>query len=149
ILDGLYDVPDQIRLITARQEGGAALMAAAHGKLTGRPGVCLVTRGPGATNASIGVHVAQQDASPMVLLVGQVGTRQQGKRSFQEIDYRTMFAPIAKAVLQVNHTDELATAVARGFHTAVAGEPGPVVVVLPEDVLARSTAAPIVPAVET
>ncbi|PRX98030.1 thiamine pyrophosphate-dependent enzyme [Allonocardiopsis opalescens] len=146
VLDGLYDARDRIRLITNRHEGGAAIMAAAYGKLTGRPGVCLVTRGPGATNASIGVHMAHQDASPMVLFVGQVGTDQAGRRTFQEVDYRAMFAPLAKAVLQIDRADRVPELVARAFHTAVSGEPGPVVVALPDDVLMHSTDAPVVPA---
>lgn len=144
VLDGLHDARDRLKLITARQEGGAALMAAAYGKLTGRPGVCLVTRGPGATNASIGVHVAHQDASPMVLLVGQVPTRHLGRRAFQEVDYQQMFGALAKDVIQITDADRVPELVARAFHTAVSGEPGPVVVALPEDVLTTETDAPVV-----
>lgn len=144
VLDGLHDARDRLRLITARQEGGAALMAAAYGKITGRPGVCLVTRGPGATNASIGVHVAHQDASPMILLVGQVPTRHLGRRAFQEVDYPQMFGSLAKDVIQVTEADRVPELIARAFHTAVSGEPGPVVVALPEDVLAAETDAPVV-----
>lgn len=145
VLDGLHDARDRIRLITARQEGGAAMMAAAYGKLTGRPGVCLVTRGPGATNASIGVHIAHQDASPMVLLVGQVPTRHLDRRAFQEVDYRQMFGSLAKDVIEVTEADRIPELVARAFHTACSGEPGPVVVALPEDVLTTETSAPVVP----
>ncbi|MBB3053500.1 acetolactate synthase-1/2/3 large subunit [Prauserella isguenensis] len=144
VLDGLYDARDRIDLITARQEGGAAMMAAAYGKLTGRPGVCLVTRGPGATNASIGVHTAHQDASPMVLLVGQVSTEHLGRRSFQEVDYQQMFGSLAKDVVRVDRADRVPELIARAFHTAVSGEPGPVVVALPEDVLGHTTDAPVV-----
>jgi len=146
VLDGLYAARDRIRLITARQEGGAAMMAAAYGKLTGRPGICLVTRGPGATNASGGVHVARQDASPMVLLVGQVPTGVRGRRAFQEVDHRAMFGPLAKAVFVADRVDRLPELVARAMQTAVSGEPGPVVLELPEDVLSATTSAPVVPA---
>lgn len=147
VLDGLYAARDRLRLITARQETGAAMMAAAYGKLTGRPGVCLVTRGPGATNASGGVHVARQDASPMLLLVGQVPRRLRDRRAFQEVDFRAMFAPLAKAVFEVDDPDRIPEYVARAMVTAVSGEPGPVVLALPEDVLSATTAAPVVPAV--
>lgn len=143
VLDGLYGIEDRLRLITARHEGGAAMMAAAYGKLTGRPGVCLVTRGPGATNASIGVHVASQDAAPLVLFVGQVPTSQLGRRGFQEVDYASMFRDLAKDVLMPPDADRIPEMVARAFDTAVAGEAGPVVVVLPEDILSAQTAAPV------
>lgn len=141
VLDGLYDAADRFRLVTTRQEGGAAMMAAAYGQLTGRPGVALVTRGPGATNASIGVHIASQDASPMVLLVGQVPTTELGRRAFQEIDYRAMFGGVAKAVLQVETADRIPELVTRSYGLATAGEPGPVVLSLPEDVLMTKTSA--------
>lgn len=144
VLDGLYDAQDRLRLITARQEGGAALMAAAYGKYTGRPGLCLVTRGPGTTNASIGVHVAHQDASPMILLVGQVPTGQLARRAFQEVDYQQMFGALAKDVVEIFDADRIPEQIARAFHTACSGEPGPVVVVLPEDVLATEMSAPAV-----
>ncbi|HEX6352276.1 thiamine pyrophosphate-dependent enzyme [Actinophytocola sp.] len=147
VLDGLYAHRDKVRLITARQETGAAMMAAAYGKLTGRPGVCLVTRGPGATNASGGVHVARQDAVPMLLLVGQVPTTNRDRVAFQEVDIRAMFAPLAKAVYRVDVPDRVPELVARAMVTAVSGEPGPVVLELPEDVLSASTAAEVVPAV--
>jgi acetolactate synthase-1/2/3 large subunit len=147
VLDGLYDHRDRVRLITARQETGAAMMAAAYGKLTGRPGICLVTRGPGATNASGGVHAARQDASPMLLLVGQVPTTNRDRVAFQEVDIRAMFAPLAKAVYRVDDPDRVPELVARAMVTAVSGEPGPVVLELPEDVLSASTAASVVPAV--
>jgi acetolactate synthase-1/2/3 large subunit len=147
VLDGLYAHRDRVRLVTARQETGAAMMAAAYGKLTGRPGICLVTRGPGATNASGGVHVARQDAVPMLLLVGQVPTSNRDRVAFQEVDIRAMFAPLAKAVYRVDVPDRVPELVARAMVTAVSGEPGPVVLELPEDVLSASTAAEVVPAV--
>jgi len=147
VLDGFHRYRDQIRFITCRQEGGAAFMAEAAGKLTGRPGVCLVTRGPGATNASIGVHTAFQDSTPMVLLVGDVGSDFRDREAFQEVDYRQMFGPgtlgMAKWVGEVHDPDRLPEYVARAFHTAMQGRPGPVVLVLPEDMLTRSTSAPV------
>ena len=146
VLDGFYAAGEQIELVTARQEGGAAMMAAAHGKLTGQPGLCFVTRGPGATNASIGVHIARQDAAPMVLFIGQVGSIEAQRMAFQEVDYRLMFADLAKEVLQADRADRLPELVARAWSVAVAGEPGPVVVVLPEDTLSAFTDAPVVPA---
>jgi acetolactate synthase I/II/III large subunit len=135
LLDGLHDAP--IRVITCRNEAGAANMAEAYGKLTGRPGVCLVTRGPGATHASVGVHTAFQDSTPLVLLVGQVASDQEEREAFQEIDYRRMFGPMAKWVAQIDRGDRIPELVARAFSTACAGRPGPVVLALPEDVLAR------------
>jgi len=136
-LDALYDVSDRVKLVTCRQEGGAATMAEAYGKLTGRPGVCFVTRGPGATNASIGVHTAYQDSTPMVLFIGQVERAFLGRDAFQEVDYRRMFGPLAKWVTQVDDPRRLPELVGRAFHLAVSGRPGPVVLALPEDVLAE------------
>src|SRR6266498_1110532 len=147
VLDGLYEHRARVRLVTARQETGAAMMAAAYGKLTGRPGICLVTRGPGASNATGGVHVARQDACPMVLLVGQVPTSNRDRVAFQEVDLRAMFAPLAKAVYRVGVPDRMPEYVARAMVTAVSGEPGPVVLELPEDVLSASTDASVVPPV--
>src|SRR4051812_48434167 len=138
-LDGLYDSP--IRLVTCRHEGGAANMADAYGKLTGRPGVCVVTRGPGATQASVGVHTAFQDSTPLVLLVGQVASDQEEREAFQEIDYRRMFGPVAKWVAQIDRVDRLPEYVHRAFTTACAGRPGPVVLALPEDMLSSPTDA--------
>jgi acetolactate synthase-1/2/3 large subunit len=146
VLDGLYEHRDQIEMIIARQEGGAAIMAAVYGRLTGRPGICLVTRGPGATNASIGVHVASQDATPLVLMIGQVPRRAEGRRAFQEIDYHAMFGTLAKQVIEVNLASRAPEQIARALTVAMAGEPGPVVVVLPEDVLLEETSSPIMPA---
>ncbi len=132
-LDGLVD--SGIRNIVCRHEGGAAMMAEATGKLTGRPGVAFVTRGPGATNASAGVHVARQDSTPMILFVGQIARGDQDREAFQEVDYRAMFAPLAKWVAQIDATDRIAEYVARAFHVAMSGRPGPVVLALPEDML--------------
>ena len=132
-LDGLHD--SGIDLVVARHEGGAAMMAEATGKLTGRPGVAFVTRGPGATNASAGVHVAFQDSTPMVLFVGQVASDQRDREAFQEVDYRAMFGPLAKWVAEVDRADRLAEYVSHAFHVAQTGRPGPVVLALPEDVL--------------
>jgi acetolactate synthase-1/2/3 large subunit len=142
-LDGLRDGP--IRIVTARHEGAAAMMAEATGKLTGRPGVAFVTRGPGATNASAGVHVAFQDSTPMVLFVGDVASDQRDREAFQEVDYRRMFAPLAKWVGQIDRADRIPEYVSHAFHTAQAGRPGPVVLALPEDMLsgpATGAAAP-------
>ena len=136
VLDALIDRPE-IRLITCRQEGGAAFMAEAEGKLTGRPGVAFVTRGPGACNAAIGVHTAMQDSTPMILFIGQVALEQEGREAFQEIDYRAMFAPIAKWVAQINDAARIPELVSRAFHVAISGRPGPVVLALPEDMLTQ------------
>ncbi len=132
-LDALHDAP--IELTICRQEGGAAMMAEAHGKLTGRPGVCFVTRGPGATNASPGVHIASQDSTPMVLLVGQVGRDMRGREAFQELDYRAVFGTMAKWVAEVDDAARIPEMLARAFHVAAGGRPGPVVLAFPEDVL--------------
>jgi len=132
-LDGLYD--SGIRNIVCRQEGGAAMMAEAHGKLTGRPGVCFVTRGPGATNASAGIHIARQDSTPMVMFVGQIDRSHRDREAFQEVDYRAVFGGLAKWVAEVDQTDRLPEYIGRAFHVAMAGRPGPVVLALPEDML--------------
>ena len=137
ILDAVYAVKDELRFIICRHEGGAGFMAEAYGKLTGRPGVALVTRGPGACNASIAVHTAYQDSTPMVLLIGQVPRPFAGREAFQEVEYRQMFAPLAKWVTQVNQADKLPEAINRAFQVAMSGRPGPVVLALPEDVLAE------------
>ena len=135
VLDALYDVRDRLSLVVCRQEGGAAYMAEAYGKLTGRPGIALVTRGPGATNAAIGVHAAAQDSTPMVLLVGQVGSDFVDREAFQEIDYRRMFGAVAKWAAQIDRADRIPEYVAHAFRTATSGRPGPVVLALPEDML--------------
>jgi acetolactate synthase-1/2/3 large subunit len=138
VLDALYDAPE-IRLVPNRHEGGAGFMAAAWGKLTGQPGIAFVTRGPGAANAAIGVHTARQDSAPMILFVGQVATDMRGREAFQEVDYAAAFGPLAKWATEVAHPDRIPETVARAFATALSGRPGPVVVALPEDVLAAPT----------
>ena len=145
VLDGFHAYREKIRFIVNRQEGGAAFMAEAAGKLTGRPGVCFVTRGPGATNASIGVHTAFQDSTPMVLFVGDVASDQRDREAFQEVEYTSFFGPstkgMAKRVERVDDPERLPEYVARAFATAMNGRPGPVVVVLPEDMLVRPASA--------
>ena len=143
VLDALYDAPE-IRLITCRQEGGAAFMAEAYGKLTGKPGVLLVTRGPGACNASIGVHTAFQDSTPMVVLVGQVARHQIDREAFQEVDFRKMYAPLAKWVTQIDLAERVPELMNQAFQVATSGRPGPVVVALPEDMLRDQRAAAVV-----
>jgi acetolactate synthase-1/2/3 large subunit len=140
-LDGFHALGDRIKFVINRQEGGAAFMAEAHGKLTGRPGVCFVTRGPGATNASIGVHTAFQDSTPMVLFVGDVASDQRDREAFQEVDYGAFFGPstkgMAKRVERIDDPRRIPEYVARAFATAMNGRPGPVVLVLPEDMLTQ------------
>jgi acetolactate synthase I/II/III large subunit len=135
VLDGFAEHPEKIQFITCRHEGGAAFMAEAAGKLTGRPGVCLVTRGPGATNASIGLHTALQDSTPMVLLVGDVGSDMRDREAFQEMDFFGFFKPIAKRVERIDEASRIPEYIARAFATAMNGRPGPVVLILPEDML--------------
>ncbi|HZR67468.1 MAG TPA: thiamine pyrophosphate-binding protein [Burkholderiales bacterium] len=135
VLDALYDARDAIRLVVCRQDGGAAYMAEAYGKVTGQPGICFVTRGPGATNASIGVHTAHQDSTPMILFVGQVPGESAEREAFQEMDYRRMFGPMAKWVAQVDRPERMHEFVSHAFHLAMSGRPGPVVLALPEDML--------------
>ena len=145
VLDGFHLHRDQIQFIINRQEGGAAFMAEAHGKLTGRPGVCFVTRGPGATNASIGVHTAFQDSTPMVLFVGDVASDARDREAFQEVDYLSFFGPstkgFAKRVERIDDARRIPEYVARAFATAMNGRPGPVVLVLPEDMLTQPIVA--------
>jgi acetolactate synthase-1/2/3 large subunit len=138
VLDALHDSAAAIRLIVNRHESGSVFMADAYARLTGQPGVVFVTRGPGASNAAIGIHNARQDSTPLVVFIGQVGTDHLGREAFQEIDYRQMFGTVAKAVEQVDRADRIPEAVARAFQCASSGRPGPVVVVLPEDVLAQA-----------
>ena len=133
VLDAMHDVEDKFKFIICRQEGGAANMADAHGKLTGEPGLCFVTRGPGATNASIGVHTAFQDSTPLILFIGQIHSRYTERESFQEIDYRRMFGPMAKWVASIDHADRVQEMVSHAYHIATSGRPGPVVLALPED----------------
>jgi acetolactate synthase I/II/III large subunit len=142
VLDALFDAP-QIRLVTCRQEGGAAFMAEAYGKLTGKPGVLLVTRGPGACNASIGIHTAFQDSTPLVALVGQVARHQIDREAFQEVDFRKMFAPLAKWVAQIDMAERVPELINQAFQVAASGRPGPVVLALPEDMLRDRCAAAV------
>jgi acetolactate synthase I/II/III large subunit len=139
-LDALYD-RSEISLIICRNEGGAAFMAEAEGKLTGRPGVCFVTRGPGATNASGGLHVALQDSTPMILLIGQIARKDLDREAFQEIDYRRMFSEVAKWVAQIDDAARIPEYLSRAFSVATIGRPGPVVLALPEDMLTDATTA--------
>ena len=139
LLDALHGAP--IRLVTCRMEAGAANMAEAYGKLTGRPGICLVTRGPGATHASVGVHTARQDSTPMILIVGQVARGHLGREAFQEVDFEAMFAPLAKWACQVTDQERIPELVSRAFHVACSGRPGPVVLAFPEDTLAEPAEA--------
>jgi acetolactate synthase I/II/III large subunit len=134
VLDGLHRRPE-LKFINCRNEGGAAFMAEAHGKLTGRPGICMVTRGPGATNASIGVHTAFQDSTPMVLLVGDVASDMRDREAFQEVDFFRFFGPLAKRVERIDDARRIPEYIARAYATALNGRPGPVVLVLPEDML--------------
>jgi acetolactate synthase-1/2/3 large subunit len=144
-LDGLYE--SGIENIVARHEGGAAMMAEAYGKLTGRPGVLFVTRAPGATNASAGVHVAMQDSTPMVVFVGQIARGHRDREAFQEVDYRAFFGPLAKWAAEVDNIERLPEYISRAFHVAMSGRPGPVVLALPEDMLSGLADVPDLPAV--
>ena len=144
VLDALHDTQGQLDFVLCRNEGGAAFMASAYGKLTASPGICMVTRGPGATNASIGVHTAMQDSSPMILFVGQVGTDMKGREAFQELDYRAVFGSMAKWAVEIDQVDRIPEILARAWVTATTGRPGPVVIALPEDMLTALTdAAPL------
>jgi len=138
VLDALHE--SSIRFVINRQEGGAAFMADAYGKMTGKPGICFVTRGPGATNASIGVHTAFQDSTPMILFIGQVGSDFIDREAFQEVDYRRMFGQMAKWVAQIDRADRIPEYLARAFQVATSGRQGPVVLALPEDMLVRQAA---------
>ena len=152
VLDGFHSHEDRIEFVICRQEGGAAYMAEAHGKLSGRPGVCFVTRGPGATNASIGLHTAFQDSTPMVLLVGDVGSDFRDREAFQEVDFHAFFGPstkgMAKMVERIDDASRIPEYVSRAFSTAMSGRPGPVVLVLPEDMLREMVDARPLPRVE-
>jgi len=141
-LDALHGVQDRIKLIVCRQEGGAAYMAEAYGKLTGKPGICFVTRGPGATNASIGVHTAFQDSSPMILFIGQVARDQVEREAFQEIDFRRMFGPMTKWTAEIDDVRRIPELVSQAFHRALNGRPGPVAIALPEDMLTDTADIP-------
>ena len=148
VLDALHDVRDRLQLIVCRQEGGVATMAEAYGKLTGRPGIAFVTRGPGASNATIGIHTAQQDSTPMIVFIGQVGRDFRDREAFQEVDYRQMFGGIAKWVASIDDPARVPEYVARAYRVATAGRPGPVVLALPEDMLTEQAAVADLPRVD-
>ncbi len=133
VLDALHDA--SIAVTVCRQEGGAAMMAEAVGKLTGRPGIAFVTRGPGATNAAHGVHIAMQDSSPMILFIGQIERGMRGREAFQEVDFEKFFGPIAKWAVEIDRAERIPELIARAFRVAMQGRPGPVVIALPEDLL--------------
>jgi len=135
VLDGFYDVRDRLRYVICRQEGGAGYMAEAYGKLTGEPGILFVTRGPGATNGSVGVHTAHQDSTPMIVFVGQVGNEFAEREAFQEIDYRRMYGPLTKWVAQIDRIERIPEYVSHAYHCATSGRQGPVLLALPEDML--------------
>jgi acetolactate synthase I/II/III large subunit len=147
-LDALHDTTDALAFVVCRQEGGAAYMAEAYGKLTGRPGVAFVTRGPGASNAAIGIHTAQQDSTPMVVLVGQVGGDFVDREAFQEVDYRRMYGSVAKWAAQIDRPERIPEYVAHAYRLAMSGRPGPVVLALPEDMLTARADCADVPRVE-
>ncbi|MFF8800099.1 MULTISPECIES: thiamine pyrophosphate-binding protein [unclassified Methylobacterium] len=144
VLDALHE--SGIAITVCRQEGGAAMMAEAHGKATGRPGICFVTRGPGATNASAGIHIAQQDSTPMILFVGQIERGLRDREAWQEVDYRAAFGPICKWATEVETGARMPEYVSRAFHAATGGRPGPVVVALPKDMLKDAVPGPSAPA---
>jgi acetolactate synthase-1/2/3 large subunit len=146
VLDALHDA--SIDVLVCRQEGGAAMMAEAYGKLTGRPGICFVTRGPGSMNGSHGIHVAAQDSTPMIMFVGQVERGMLGREAFQELDYKAVFGSIAKWVVEIDSAARIPEMVARAFRVAMQGRPGPVVVSLPEDILTEMSDVADAPRVE-
>ena len=137
VMNGLQDT--SIETVLCKHEGAASIMAEADGKLTGRPGIAFVTRGPGATNAAAGIHIAQQDSTPMILFVGQIGKEMYGRDAFQEVDYQQFFGGMAKLVVEVQQADRLPEIVSRAYHTAMSGRPGPVIIALPENMLTEST----------
>ena len=141
VLDALHDAAD-IAVTVCRQEGGAAMMAEAQGKLTGQPGICMVTRGPGATNASAGIHIAMQDSTPLIVFVGQIERGMREREAFQEVDYRAVFGRLAKWVTEIDDVARIAELLSRAFHIATSGRPGPVVIALPEDMLSEQMAQP-------
>src|SRR5258706_10727431 len=145
-LDAFHDRP--IKLTVCRQEGGATMAAEAVGKVTGRPGVAFVTRGPGATNASPGIHIARQDSTPLIVFVGQVAREMREREAFQELDYRAVFGTMAKWTTEIDDAARIPELVSRAFYTATGGRPGPVVMALPEDMLVERLAVPDAPAFE-
>ncbi|TEA77575.1 thiamine pyrophosphate-binding protein [Allopusillimonas ginsengisoli] len=146
VLDGLYDA--DIEVTVCRQEGGAAMMADAHGKLTGQPGICMVTRGPGASNALAGIHIASQDSTPLILFVGQIERGMREREAFQEMDYRAVFGSQAKWVTEIDQVERIPEIISRAFHVATSGRPGPVVIALPEDMLVEYADVPDAPRYE-
>jgi acetolactate synthase I/II/III large subunit len=149
VLDGLHDLKEQLRFVVCRQEGGAAYMAEASAKLSGRPGLLFVTRGPGATNGSVGVHTALQDSTPMIVFVGQVGNDFVEREAFQEVDYRRMYGPLTKWVAQIDRAERIPEYVSHAFHVATSGRPGPVLLALPEDMLFSEAAVADAPRFRT
>src|ERR687888_716759 len=139
-LDAFHD--RNIAITVCRQEGGAVMMAEAHGKLTGRPGIAFVTRGPGATNGSPGIHIAKQDSTPLIMFVGQVAREMREREAFQELDYRAVFGTMAKWATEIDDPERIPEIVSRAFYTATGGPPGPVVIALPEDMLVERIAVP-------
>mgnify|MGYP005686115503 FL=1 len=137
VMNGLQET--SIETILCKHEGAASMMAEADGKLTGRPGIAFVTRGPGATNAASGIHIAQQDSTPMILFVGQIGKEMYGRDAFQEVDYQQFYGGMAKLVIEVQQADRLPEIVSRAYHTAMSGRPGPVIIALPENMLTEKT----------
>jgi acetolactate synthase I/II/III large subunit len=148
VLDAMHDVRDRMRFVICRHEGGAAYMGEAFGKLTGTPGLVFVTRGPGASNAAIGIHTAMQDSTPLIVFVGQVGTDMVDREAFQEIDYRRMYGSVAKWAAQIDHAERIPEYVARAWRLAISGRPGPVVLALPEDMLTARAHCADAPRVE-
>jgi len=146
VLDALHDV--SINVTVCRQEGGAAMMAEAHGKLTGRPGICMVTRGPGASNALAGIHIAKQDSTPLIVFVGQIETGMREREAFQEVDYRAVFGTQTKWTTEIEDAARIPELLARAFHVAMSGRPGPVVIALPEDMLVQMATVADAPRVE-
>ena len=145
LLDGLYEHRGAFRIVNCRHEGAAANAADAYGKLTGRPGLCFVTRGPGATHAATGIHTAQQDSTPLLMLVGQVARAERGRESFQELDYEAVFGPMAKWAFEIDDPERIPEVLARAYTVATSGRPGPVVLALPEDVLSAQVDVPDAP----
>ena len=145
VLDALHDAP-RIAVTVCRQEGGSAMMAEAQGKLTGQPGICMVTRGPGATNASAGIHIAMQDSTPLIMFVGQIERGMREREAFQEVDYRAVFGKLAKWVTEIDDVARIPELISRAFHIATSGRPGPVVIALPEDMLTEWIELPAISA---
>ena len=143
VLDALVDV--NIEVTVCRQEGGAAMMADAHGKLTGQPGICMVTRGPGASNALAGIHIAKQDSTPVIVFVGQIERGMREREAFQEMDYRAVFGQAAKWATEIDDPARIPEILSRAFHVATSGRPGPVVIALPEDMLVELATVPDAP----